>query len=201
MRLLILIYFLLVALTTPAWALAATNDFTLNSLMKLLASKQESSGTFVELRYNSLLKNPVRITGKLYYKKPDLLIKENLAPVAETLKIKGDSITYEKLENGKKISRTLAVEDFPFLKTMVVGLRATFAGNLDSLKNNYNVTLTGNRADWRLDLITNVVETDPDKLFDNIVTKLVISGSGTDFRKIEMFDQENDRTVINISPL
>ena len=196
-----LLYFLLVSLFVPVWVLAAADNFTLDSFMKLLASKQESSGTFVELRYNSLLKNPVRITGKLFYQKPDLLVKENITPVAETLKIKGDSIAYEKLENGKKITRTLAIEDFPFLKTMVVGLRATFAGDLDSLKKNYQVRFTGNRSGWRLDLITNVVETDPDKLFDNIVSKLVISGSGTDFRKIEMFDQEGDRTVINISPL
>jgi len=169
--------------------------------MTLLASKQESSGTFVELRYNKLLKNPVRITGKLFYRKSGILVKENLTPVAEILKIKGDSIEYTKLENGKKITRTLAVEDFPFLKTMVVGLRATFAGDLNSIRNHYKVTFTGDRSDWRLDLISNEVETDPDKLFDNIVSKLVISGSGTEFKKIEMFDQDNDRTVINISPL
>ncbi len=201
MRLLILINFLLAALFAPVWVLAAADNFTLDSLMKLLASKQESSGKFIELRYNSLLKNPVRITGNLFYKKPGLLIKENLTPVAETLKINGDSIEYTRLENGKKITRTLAIEDFPFLKTMTLGLRATFAGDLNSLKNHYKVTFTGNRPGWRLVLASNVVETDPDKLFDNIVGKLVISGSGDNFKKIEIFDQENDRTVINISPL
>ena len=201
MRSLIFRYFLLTALFAPVWTLAATNNFTLDSLMELLASKQESSGTFIESRYSSLLKDPVRITGKLFYKKPGLLIKENLTPVAETLKIKGDSVEYTSLKNGKEIIRILAVEDFPFLETMAVGLRSTFAGDIESLRKFYKIKLNGDKSDWELVLITNTEVTDPDELFENIVRKLVISGSGTEFRKIEMFDAEGDRTIINITPL
>jgi len=181
--------------------LSANDNFTINTLMQLLAKKDSSSATFVEYRYNSLLIKPVRITGKLFYKSPDTLIKENTSPAFEKLKIIADSVEYEKIENGKKTSRTLAIEDFPFLESMVVGLRATFAGDLAKLNKHYKIKLSGNRSKWRLELNSKSVVTDPDKLFENVVKKMTINGSVAEFRKIEMVDADNEKTVINISPL
>lgn len=178
----------------------AENNFTIESLMQLLAEKDSSSATFVEYRHSSMLTKPVRITGKLFYKKPDILIKETTHPEIEKLKIIADRVEYEKLENGKKISRTLAIEDFPFLESMVVGLRATFAGDINKLNKFYKIKLSGNKADWKLELNTKSVLSDPDELFENSIKRMIITGSVSEFRKIEMYDADGEKTVINISP-
>lgn len=182
-------------------ALSANDNFTLNVLMQLLAKTDSSSATFVEYRHNSLLVKPVRIRGKLFYKKPDTLIKETTYPAFEKLTIIADRVEYEKLEQGKKISRTLAIEDFPFLESMVVGLRATFAGDLNKLNQYYEINLSGSRASWKLELSTKSVLTEPDNLFENSVEKMIIYGVASEFHKIEMVDTDGEKTVINISPL
>lgn len=181
--------------------LFAEENLSLESLMQLLAEKDNSSATFVEYRYSSFLTRPVRLSGRLYYRKPDVLIKENLHPSREKLKIIADSAEFEKVENGKKVTRTLAIEDYPFLESMVVGLRATFAGDLQKLKKFYNIKMSGSSTNWKLELTTKGVVTDPDKLFENSVKRMIINGAGANFRKIEMFDADGERTVIKVTPL
>ena len=193
--------FLLPCVLVFSSVLPASESFTLESLMQELAKKENSSATFEEYRYSSFLTKPVRLSGRLFYKKPDLLIKENNYPTDEKLKIISDRVEFEKIEDGKKIKRILAIEDYPFLESMVVGLRATFAGDLKKLRKFYNIKLSGNSINWKLELTTRAVVTDPDKLFENSVKKMIISGSASDFSKVEMYDADGEKTVIKITPL
>jgi len=189
----------IIALLTPG--VFAQNSFSLDTLMRSLATKERSSAKFVEYRHNNITTKPTRISGRLFYTKPDILIKENLHPVAEKLTIIADRVELERTENGKKISRTLAIENFPFIESMVIGLRATFAGDLKKLKSRYKISLSGDNSNWQLVLNANDVSTDPDSLFENSISKMVINGSQTDFHKVEMLDSNGDKTVINITPL
>lgn len=184
-----------------SFSLLAEEKFSVSTLMSLLAKKESSSAKFVEYRHSSLLTHPIQIKGKLFYKKPDILIKENMHPKSEKLTIISDRVELEKKENGKKISRSIAIEDYPFIESMVVGLRATFSGDLKRLEKFYTIKISGSKKNWQLDLVSKSVDTDPDKLFDNSIKKMIMNGSGSEFKKIEMIDAEHEKTVINISPL
>ncbi len=89
------------------------------------------------------LKTPVESSGTLIFRAPNYLESARVEPQRETVRIEGDTVTYE-IRGGATCSqkRTFALADAPSLAALIESLRATLAGDLPTLRRHYDVSWT-----------------------------------------------------------
>ena len=140
----------LAAVLTPA---AAAPKWGLPELMQAFARVPAMDSTFTEQRESSYLNAPVTLSGELRYVAPQRLEKHTLAPVNERFVADGDRLSVERLVNGKVQSHRVSLHDYPQLRPLIDGVRATLAGDGATLARYYTPGLSGNAQSWRLRLL------------------------------------------------
>jgi len=173
-------------------AVFAADKVDLDQLMLSLSKVDSSNATFVETKTMKLLKKPLILTGQLVYKAPDYLQKKIISPTASTYTINGQQV---KAEEFNKDSREFSLDESILLQALVESLRATLAGNLDTLKDFYEVSVSGTHKTWTLDL-----EPIDDEIKLYIKT-IKIMGQNTSISRIETVESNNDRSVMTISDI
>lgn len=184
---------LLTALCACNVALAqsdAKGPWGLPELMQELQAVSEVRAKFVETKYLSALSAPLELSGTLAYRAPDRLEKRTLRPRAERLVLEGDTLT---LEDSKR-RRSYALDRNPPVRAFVESIRATLAGDLQTLERFYDVAFSGDRRGWRLVLVPT------DSAMQSFVREIRIGGHQAWVASIEILDAGGDRSVMAISP-
>jgi hypothetical protein len=104
---------------------------------------------FREERFNSMLKEPIVLTGYLEYLKPGHLRKVIETPFEESFLIADDQI--EILQAGK--TRRLSLSKSKPIRVMLGGIEAILAGQTDKLASLFKHELTGTEYSWSLRLV------------------------------------------------
>ena len=183
-------------LFTSQPGVAAQNAWTTEVLMETLAKVTEARLTFVEYRTSSFLVDKIKLTGHLTYVAPDFILKSVESPFVENIEIDGDTISIEKISNrGESSIQRYSLTASEVLNTTVEGIRATLAGNLDILSDNYNINLSGEMSDWIVLLVPK-----EQKVLEHI-EKIAITGSNGQIKLIETFDADGDESSLNLSYL
>jgi outer membrane lipoprotein-sorting protein len=165
--------------------------FSVEQLMQRLAQVKSSRATFVERKHLRILNAPLELTGTLVYTAPGYLEKHTLKPKPESLVLDRDTLTFE--DKARKRRRVLRLQEYPVIWAFVESIRSTLAGDLESLRRFYRVSLEGTEADWRLTL-------DPrEAAFQRVVQQIRIAGSRTSIRSIEISEAEGDHSVMTIT--
>ena len=119
------------------------------------------------------------------------LEKRILLPKPETMVLEQDRFTIESA--SPNLRRTLALNDYPVVRAFVESIRATLAGDLQTLTRFYRINVEGNSEQWRLSL----APTEPAMLA--VVRQIRIGGSKNRIVSIEVIEAEGDRSVTTIT--
>jgi len=185
---------MIAASCSPAFAADETSKaavaWDLKQLMSELAQVKTAKSRFVERKYLSVLKEPLEFSGTLVYAAPGRLEKTTLLPKPESLVVEQNKLTIER-EGGRQ-RRTLMLQDYPEIWAFVESIRATLAGDLETLNRFYNTSLEGDAEHWQLTLQPN----EPKMLA--MVSLIKISGSRNWVDSIETLEADGDRSLMTV---
>ena len=136
--------------TPPSQSEQPGNEWTVEQVVVALKEERESSVSFEEETFSSLLTKPLVARGVLRFTPPSRLEKEVLEPSHERYVVEGDLVTFES--ERKRIKRTISLEDYPALRGFVEAFRAGVTGDAALLKRLYETELSGHRRQWVLQL-------------------------------------------------
>lgn len=173
-----------------AGALAAEPAWGLPQLMQRLAQVKAVEGEFVERKHLRILDAPLEFSGTLTYKAPAYLQKRTRKPKPQGLTVERDRMT---VEDGSGKRRTLMLDDQPLAWAFVESIRATLAGDLQTLERYYKVRLEGGQARWQLTL----EPTEP--TMASLIDAIRIAGSHDRIGVVETVEAGGDRSVMTIT--
>ena len=170
----------------------AGSDAELQRIMLDLQSVKQSQAKFVERKYLRMLNQPLESSGTLIYVAPDHLEKNTEQPKPERLVVDRESLVIEGGPDGQ--SRTMALPDYPEIGAIVEGIRATLAGDGETLSRFYAVSLQGSLPGWILLLQPR------DPKVQAMVSSIRITGKNDQIETIETFETGGDRSVMTVQP-
>ncbi|MBM0104446.1 hypothetical protein JM946_06795 [Steroidobacter sp. S1-65] len=145
-------------LHVPAWS-AAQSDSTagdiesteqrIDALIARLAKPAPATISFTEVRFSTLLKTPLIVSGDLGYSGPESLDRRVTTPYREHTAIRGESVKVER--EGEK-PRSFALKHAPELRGLLSGFSAMLLGDAAALRKSFNVELGGDDDAWSLKL-------------------------------------------------
>ena len=159
-------------------------------LFAALAKERPGRATFHERKFMALLDRPVESTGELEFTPPDRMEKRTLTPKPERVVVDRERVTLER--GGKRHS--LGLRENPAVAVLVESIRATLAGDLDSVIRAYSVALDGTPTKWKLTLRP------LDPAAAQLVERIHIAGADARVQSVEIFQADGDRSVMTIEP-
>jgi hypothetical protein len=169
----------------------AQTQFDLTRLMQELRQVKAARARFVERKHIAILMTPLESSGTLLYLAPRRLERHVLSPRRESMILDGDTLVLESKDTGKR--RTLLLQEHPVAWAFAEGLRSTLAGDLETLRRFYDVSLEGSRARWELRLKPS------EPRVRALVTEIVARGSEAWIGVIEVQEAGGDRAVMTIT--
>ncbi len=170
---------------------AQTVVFEIPQLMQILAQVKTRESAFTEKKILALITDPLVSSGTLRYRRPDYIDRMTMVPRQERFTYENGKITMES--NGRQ--HQFQAKEQPALGALVESIRATLAGDEETLRRHYQLRLAGTRANWNLEMspIT------PD-LVSRIRT-IRISGVQDELRQVDIQEVSDDRTIMNIDAI
>ena len=169
-------------------ASAGVSAFSPAELMQLLSGVQSSRVQFVETRHSAMLKQPLVLSGRLVYRRPDRLEKHVQAPFVETITIEGSRVTVAR--SGSEGDRVITLPAGSTAQALIESLRATLAGDLPALERHFAVSVDGTRSAWSMSLTPRTALP---------VVRVDFAGRDDRVQRIEVVESGGDRTVTTIS--
>lgn len=170
---------------------AAAAEFTLPDVMRELAEVPAAEARFTEIRHMSVLQKPLLLSGRLAYLRPNRIERHVLAPYDEKTVISGGRVTIEN--RSRNTSRTFSLDAAPAAYAIVESLRATLAGDLDSLRRHYSVELKGRRDEWTLTLVPR------EAAVAGLVSSVTLAGSRARVLRLDIRESNGDQSTMTIS--
>ena len=160
----------------PVLSASAAVEANLAQVMQGLSQVRSAEGRFTEHRYLSILSEPLVLEGTVSYRAPDYVRKEYDDPGSESY--------------GRR--RDLAIDEHPVLRAFVESYRGTLAGDLETLRRYFDLTLSGSMDDWRLRLTPRL----PD--LAQYLSAVIMQGTGAQVLRVETLESSGDRSVMII---
>ncbi len=168
-------------------------SWNLDALLGSLAARQEGTARYTETRTMKVLTRPLRSSGLLRFRKPDVLEKRVLTPQTESIRVEGDQVTIEG--TGGEAPRTLQLSGHPEVGVLIEAIRAPLTGSRDRLNQLFQVSLGGSERRWLLSLVPR------DPRAAEWVRSVFVRGSGDRVTGVEIEERNGDRTVLRIEPI
>ncbi len=169
----------------------AADDGQLAAILAGFASHDTFSGTFTEVKTSGILARSVELQGELIYHAPAYLEKHIRQPYDERQIIDGDRVIVDNADDGQR--RELSLGTVPELKIVVDSLRATLAGNLDALRQNYRVTSVPAAVGWHLRL------TPRDAELEETLREIHIQGQDAHIREFRIVQTAGGESRVTIN--
>jgi outer membrane lipoprotein-sorting protein len=165
------------------------NDIDMPTLMRLFAASKSVKAEFAERKFVKILDAPVESNGELLFKAPDRLEKRTLLPRPETLVIEGSKVSIER----GTFKRTMSLDDFADMASLVRSLTATFRGDQVSIEQYFNWKLSGSINKWQL-----VLKPKTSKLFITL-REVRLAGDNSYVHTVETTLTDGDRSLMTLS--
>ena len=173
-----------------AVAVAAPPAFDLPQLMAMLARVDRSVVAFEETRHFAVLAAPVVRRGTLQYVRPDRLEMRVATPIPETVEIVGSRIRIASTDGRREWD--LAGQ--PVALAWIEGIRASLAGDTESLTRRFRSGLSGTADAWAMRL-------EPiDARVAAALARVDVRGRRAQILSIEILDAQGDRIAIALTP-
>jgi hypothetical protein len=158
--------------------------------MTLLGRVQHVEVLYQETLESGLLDTAISTRGRLLYQAPDRI--RRISNRNEGFVLEGD--TMQIVADGEVVEE-LAVSDIAPLEAMVNALRATFAGDLESLRGAYRLDYLSNDASWSLALAPR------DTRLIKVFLRIEMVGDGATIKTIVIEEPDGDRRTLRMRPL
>jgi hypothetical protein len=162
-------------------------DLDTRSLLEKLVRPASESTPFVEIRYSSLLTEPIVASGELEHRMDGALVRRITSPYAETTVVTGETVVFERA--GSK-PRQFSLDRAPELRGMLTSFGALLQGNSAMLERHFSVTMTGNDAGWQLDL------TPRDRKLKTRIALIRVNGVGGNPRCFTTVEPDGDASLM-----
>src|SRR5690349_2980018 len=120
-----------------------------DALIKRLTKPAPATVAFREVRFSSLVNEPLIVTGELGYEGPTSLDRRVTEPYHETVAIRGESV---RVEREGEPSRSFGLNRAPELRGLLSGFTALLAGDPAVLERSFQVAASGSDEAWTLEL-------------------------------------------------
>ncbi len=167
---------------------AQATDIDMPSLMRLFASSQSVKAKFAERKFIKILDDPVESNGELVFQAPNRLEKRTQLPRPETLVIEGSKVSIER----GTFKRTMSLDDFADMASLVQSLTATFRGDQLSIEQSFNWKLSGPASKWQL-----VLKPKTSKLFITL-KEIRLAGDNSYVHTVETTLTDGDRSLMTL---
>jgi len=158
--------------------------------MEAMAQVKSSSARYELVEHRSITTKPLVSSGKLVYKAPDYIERRSEKPLPGYFIVEKDNL---RLKTEGQKERRLVLYQFPPIHALVEAMRSTLSGNIKTLKNFYQASLSGNRKAWTLKL-------NPlDEEMLTYVDAMTLHGSGTQLHRVETLEAGGDRSIMTVS--
>ena len=179
----------LVAALLFSHGLAFSGEWGVEALMQELGKRGSGRASFTERKHVALLDKPIEQSGTLAFS-PGRLEKFTRAPYLERMVVDGDFLMIES--GSERRRRRLRLQRYPAIWGFIEGLRATLNGDLTTLRQFYEIELSGSAADWQLLMTPRPGE------MAAVVNRISIRGVRGQVGFIEVLQQGGDRSVMHI---
>jgi hypothetical protein len=169
---------------------ARAEDGGLAQVLQGFAQRSHAHSNYVEQQFLKVLRHPLESRGELRYDAPDRLEKQTIEPRAETLLAAGNVLT---LQRGSH-SHVLALTDYPQIAPLILGIRATLAGDRATLARLFRIEFDGSFAHWTLELVP------LDAATLKSVAHIRIEGDGDELSRVEIGQTNGDRSLMTLRP-
>lgn len=169
--------------------LPAAEAFGIDELAALLRRDQPATVRFREEQHRQVLKVPLERSGELHFAPPALFEKRVLAPVTETYRLDGDTLTVLLPERR---ARQISLRNQPLLGGLLKGFKAVVSGDLATLAPDFASTVDGDEENWSIAL--RPVQPDIARYIDSIE----VLGSHSEPRRFTVVERNGDRTVTTV---
>jgi hypothetical protein len=129
--------------------IVAADSVTLQEVLTITVVTPPSRIRFHEEKHNSLLAEPLVLSGVLEYNGLGQLRKVVQAPFAESFTVDGDRIIVER--SGE--TQVLNLDRSRSIQVFVRAFQAILAGDSDKIENDFEVALTGTAEAWSAVLV------------------------------------------------
>ena len=129
-------------------AMPAMAQVTLDGAMKDLAGVRQGRAEFSEQKSIPELSSPLPSTGSLSWVAPDRLEKHTTWPTEEILRVEGDRLLLER--PAQNLRQELSLDQSPEIRPFVEAIRATLAGDLETLRRYYEVSFSPEGEGWHM---------------------------------------------------
>ena len=157
----------LVAAATVTVASAAPDSA---ALIARLARSPPATIAFAEVRFSSLLVEPLVVHGTLEYEGAGVLNRRVATPYGENTSIRDETV---RVERDGESARTFALRRAPELRGFVTGMLGLLTGDSSLIGAHFRVVASGDDERWRLDL----EPVDP-RLRERLSNIIVAGGAG-----------------------
>ena len=157
-------------------------------LMQLLAAAPAAEVPYTEKKFSSLLSAPVVSSGKLLYRRPDIVEKNIETPRKESYRFVGEELVVTR--DGQE--RRIPLSSQPLLAAFAASLRGVLGGDIVLLRKHYELSLQGDEPSWRLDMLPIDEET------RRYVQRVTVSGRAGRVGQIEVRESSGDHSVLKV---
>jgi Outer membrane lipoprotein carrier protein LolA-like len=163
---------------------------TLDQLMQLLAQRRHGEADFSEIRYLSVLSEPLRSSGTLIYEAPDHLEQRILQPRPQAVVLDHGVLT---MRRGNR-ERSVSLAQQPQIAPLVDSIRALLAGERATLEQHFTLQLSGSLDRWQLRLEPRAAP------LRSSVREIDMSGERDAIRQVQLQARNGDRALMQIQP-
>ena len=125
---------------------AAGADTPLQQILSEFTKLKHGHVHFQEQIESPMLKAPIVTSGELFFDAPDRLEKRTLFPTPNDLILEGNQVS---IVHGTT-SRSFRLSEYPQLRPLLDGIRATLAGDLPTLEQNFLIAVSLSSESWTL---------------------------------------------------
>ncbi len=174
-----------IALTLVATPLHAA-DADLDTLLTSLARPAPDATSFVEVRYSSLLDEPIVVSGVLEHLADGALVRHVESPYQEMTVLQGENVTVTRADSKP---RRFSLDRAPELRGMLSSFGALLTGDRKMLERYFNVALEGSEADWKITL------TPRDAKLKRHLSGIVVNGAADRPRCFTLLEPDGDGSL------
>lgn len=169
---------------------------TLEEIMEIFSESQGVRARFKEERQLSILTNPIRTEGELFFSPPNRLARHTRLPGQSSLIVDGDRLTLRD-ETGEQI---VSLESSHVARGLVDNFALLLRGDLPALRKMYDVTFYSRKSPDSPDPGGWVIELEPrDATTRALVERIRITGRSGILSSMDTLETNGDRTVIRFS--
>lgn len=158
-----------------------------DALIARLKRTAPASIAFVEVRFSTLLVEPLVVSGTLVYEGEGSLTRRVESPYREQSVIRGETVRVER--DGEE-PRTFALRRAPELRGLLTGMIGLLTGDASFIGEHFAVTKTGDDQRWRLGL----APTD-DRLKQRL-SEIVVAGASAEPECFVIRDNQGGASVM-----